>query len=197
MRMQRSLGVTIGIVVAAVTLMAPSALATQPGVSPVSQTVTQPYHCTTPLGDADLSATVTGKAVIKGSKISLKAVKYSVTNSVGLSLTIDHVMVWTPDPGKKAAKYVDGSVKVGKKPAGWKAGHDSSGVFASFPGSQTVANGDDITTAPLSAKYKAKGASGTVVDFVAGDVTLHVSSPLSGTVSCTPDPAETFASVTE
>jgi hypothetical protein len=197
MRMQRSLGLGGGIALAALTLVAPTAMATHASASQPASTITQPYHCATPLGDADLDATVSGKAVIKGSKISLKSVKYSVTNGIGLSMTVDHVMVWTPDPGKKVARYIDGSVKIAKKPAGWKAGHDATGIFASFPGSQTVKNGDDITVAALSAKYKAKGASGTVVNFVPGDVMLHVSSPLSGDVSCTPDPPQTFASVTE
>lgn len=180
----------------ALALIAPTADATQASTTNAAPTIAQAYSCTTPIGDIDLSGTVTGKATIKGKKISLKKVQYAVTNSVGLDLTIDSIKVYVPDPGS-AAPYKANSVKIAKKPKGWKAGHDATGIFASFAGSEVVANGDNVTVAALSAGYTAKGAKGTVVDFVPGDVTFHVSSPIAGDVSCTPDSPGTFASVTE
>jgi hypothetical protein len=196
MRMKLGYGAAAASVFA-LALIGPSAVAAHAGGSHASPAITQPYSCDTPIGPVDLTGTVTGKATIKGTKISLKSVKYSVTNSTGFALTIDHVNVSTPDPSQTDAPYKDGSVKVSKKPKGWKAGHDSVGVFASFKGSQDIANGADVSVAATSAQYKSKGASGTVVDFKPGDVTFHVSAPIAGDVSCTPNPAGTFASVTE
>ena len=197
--MRRTLGpIAAGSTLLIVAVGAPLATATPAGRGHVDPAITQSYTCRTPLGDLGLAGRVTGKASIEGSTITLKKVKYAVTNAAGLSLTLDHIKVWTPDPASKAAKYKSDSVKVAGSPAGWKAGHDAGGVFASFAGSQTVNDGDDLTVAALSATYKAKGASGTVVDFHPGPVTFHVSQPISGDVTCTPDePVGTFASVTE
>ena len=182
----------------AVALVAPSATAARVATPHASPTITQTYTCNTPIGDVSLSGTVTGKATLSGKTISLKNVKYAVTNSVGLDLTIDHIKVSTPDPSKKNAPYKAGTVKVGKTPAGWKAGHDATGSFASFKGSQVVANGDNVTVAPLSAQYSAKGPKGTKIKFTPGPVTFHVSSPVAGDVSCAPDkPVGVFAQVTE
>lgn len=68
-------------------------------------------------------------------KFSLKNVEYSVTDSVGVSLTVDHIRVSTPDPSQENAPYTDGSVKIAKKPAGWRAGHNST-----TPGHPTAAS---------------------------------------------------------
>lgn len=192
----------VGLGVAAVASLAVAGLApaasARPAVHQVRPAITQSYTCQTPVGDANLSGTVTGKASIKKGVIKLKKVVFAITNSVGLDLVVDHVKVSVADPDHAAAPYKKNSAKTAKKPTGWQAGHDSGGVFASHVGSMTIANGANVTSAALSAKYLVKGSHGTEIDFQPGAFSFHVSSPISGDVSCTPDsPVGTFASVTE
>jgi hypothetical protein len=197
------MNVKLGLGVAAVTTLAvaavaPAASARPAGARSVHPTITQAYTCHTPIGDIGLSGTVTGKAKIKKGTIKLSKVIYSIKNTTGFDLVVDSVKIWTPDPSQSSAPYKKGSVKVAKKPKGWKAGHDSVGIFASHAKSMTIANNDDVTSAALGAKYKVKGEPGTEIDFQPGDVTFHVSAPIEGDVSCSPDdPVGTFASVTE
>lgn len=181
----------------AVVTVAPSAGAVQAAAPAIAPQLTQSYTCTTPIGDVTITADITGKATVKKGKILLKNVTYSINNDLGFDLVIDNVKVSVPDPSKKIAPYVDGSVKVAKDPSGWKAGHDKAGIFALYKRTQTVTNGSSVDVAALSATYTAKGRKGTVVEFKAGTVTFHVQSPVEGDVVCTPDaPAGTFASVT-
>lgn len=196
MRITHSAGAALAAValVAAVAPVAAGATAPSHGVTP---RIDQSYTCHTPVGDESFTIGVTGKATIKGSRISLKKVLYTVTNDLGLSITVKKVKVHVPDPAKSLATYKKNSAKVSKKPAGWQAGHDSSGIFAYYPGSQTVPDGKTVSIAALSAKYKAKGAKGDEVDFQPGDLSFTLTSPIQGDVTCTADdPVGTFASVT-
>jgi hypothetical protein len=191
----------LGVAVAAslvVAAVAPAASARPAVTHQVRPAITQSYTCSTPIGDISLSGTVTGKASIKSGTISLKKVVYAINNSVGFDLVVDHVKISTPDPSKSSAPYKKGSATTAKKPKGWKAGHDKVGIFASHAKSMTILNGQDVTSAALSAKYTVKGEPGTVIEFHPGDVTFHVTSPVEGDVTCMPDdPVGTFASVTE
>lgn len=181
----------------ALATVAPSAAAIQVAAPSVSPMLTQIYTCSTPIGDVSIFVDITGKATVKKGKVTLKNVTYSVNNDLGFDLVIDNVKVSVPDPSKKKAPYVDGSVKVAKDPKGWKAGHDKTGIFALYKGTQTVTNGSSVDVAALSATYSAQGPKGTLVEFKAGMVTFHAQSPVEGDVVCTPDdPAGTFASVT-
>lgn len=189
----------LGIAVAAgmaFAALAPSASAMPAGNA--HPTLDQSYTCHTPIGDETAIVTVTGKASIKGSKISLKKVVYSFDNNFGVDLTVEAVKASVPDPTTKVAQYKDGSAKAAKKPAGYKGGHDSTGAYVLHAGQLSVPNGSSIKTAALGAKYTATGAPGSEVDFQPGAVSFTVDSPISGTVSCTPDkPVGIIASVTE
>src|SRR6476620_5552492 len=79
----------VGAGAAVVTVLAVAMVAPQAGARPAvahaaAPAITQTYGCSTPVGDVDLTGTVTGKAKIKRGKINLSKVVYSVTNSVGL-----------------------------------------------------------------------------------------------------------------
>ncbi len=190
----------LGVAVAAtltLAIVAPSASAKPVADHQAAPAVSQTYDCTTPIGDINLTGTVTGRASIMGKSISLTKVKFAVTNSVGLDLVVENVKVYVPDPSKANAPYKKGSVTIATKPRGWKAGHDSTGIFALFKGQQTIKAGDNVTVAALGAQYTAKGAKGTKIHFASGTVTFTVDSPVSGDVTCTPSPAVTFARVTE
>jgi hypothetical protein len=172
-------------------------LATGVPSASASVTVTQPYTCATSLGNLAATAKVTGTASKIGTKINLKKVLFKVTNPTTFQLTVDHIKISVPDPSAAHAPYVARSAKVALTPAGWTAGHGTTGVFASFAGSQTIAAGATVANAALSASYKNAGPAGTVINFVPGQVSFHVSSPVSTTATCTPNGPMTFATVTE
>ncbi len=139
---------------------------------------------------------VSGGAAINSAHttVKLKNAVYTVTFNMGFTVTVTDVVLHVPDPS--GVSYKANSAKV--TTAGWTAGHDSNGAFASFAGPATVANGATIPSAALSAKYKLTGSAGTVVKFKPGLVTFTLTSPISASVVCTPNaPVGTFASVTE
>lgn len=165
-------------------------------------TISQPYSCSTTIGPLSETVSITGTATInKTTKvISLSGVVFTVNNTSGYSLTVNHVKLNVADPNKTSAPYKAGSAKVGTTPPGWTAGHGSTGAFALFAGSTTIANGATVSNAPLSAKYTDAGPAGTKISFKPGKVSFNLTSPsiAAGPVSCTPSaPVGTIASVTE
>jgi hypothetical protein len=190
----------LGVVAAAamtVAVAAPAANA-RPATTQAHPTISQSYTCQTPLGPESEAFTVTGKASIKGKKITLSKVVYSITNNFGVDLTVSKIKVSVPDPTTKVATYNSGSVTAAKKPKGYKPGHDATGSFVDHNGSMDVANGATIKTAALGATYTATGPKGSQVVFQPGALSFHVTSPVQGDVTCTPDkPVGTIATVTE
>jgi hypothetical protein len=161
---------------------------------------TQAYSCSTPIGTQSSNVTVAGSASINTTtkKISLTGVKFTITNTFGVTFSANNVKISIPDPNKTSAPYVAGSAKVATSPAGWTAGHDSTGVFALHSGTITVANGQTVSNAALSAKYSDKGPAGKVIKFHPGTVSFSLTSPITGSVTCHPTaPVITIASVTE
>ena len=140
----------------------------------------QSYTCSTPIGDVTLIGTVTGKAKIKGKTISLKKVVYSITNSVGLDLTVDHVKISTPDPSPASAPYKKGSVKVPRSPRGGRPVTTRREYSPRYAKSMTIKAGDDVTSAPFSAKYTAKVDRAPRSTSSPGDVSFNVSAPVAG-----------------
>ncbi len=165
-----------------------------------SPDVSAGYSCSTPIGTESANVTVVGTASVANGIIGLKNVKFTITDNLGFSLTIDNVKVHVPDPNKVSAPYRAHSAKVGSAPAGWTAGHDTHGLFALHSASITVANGMTVSNAALSGKYTDKGPAGTVIAFKPGLVSFKVTSPItiSGSATCTPTtPVPKIASVTE
>ena len=177
------------------------ATADSPAVAPA--TVSQTYSCSVIGTTQTGTATVMGKAVIVTSttgvkSISLTGVVFSITNSFGLTATVNTIKIHLLDPNKISAPYILNSAKAGTTPPGWTAGHDTTGTFLLFSGSTTFASGTTKRTAALRARYRDKGPRGTVIAFHPGNVTFSVTSPVVGSASCTPSGTlTTIASVTE
>lgn len=170
------------------------------GAAPAGAASTQAYSCSTPIGTESGTATISGKAVLNATTkvITLSAVKFSIKNTFGLTISGNNIKVSVPDPNTTSAPYITGSAKVATTPAGWTAGHGTTGLFALHKGTLTFANGSTISNAALSGRYKDKGPKGTVISFKPGTVSFNLTSPISGTVTCTPSgTVVTFASVTE
>jgi hypothetical protein len=166
-----------------------------------ASTITQAYTCATPLGSESGSVTVAGSAALNATTntIKLSGVKFTIHNPLSTTaISADHIVVRVPDPNNTSAPYVAGSAKVAARPPGWKAGHSTTGVFASHAGTLTLPAAGTLSNAALSATYSDKGPKGTVVSFKPGKVTFDLTSPITGSVACTPTaPVGTFASVTE
>jgi hypothetical protein len=179
-------------VVAGAAFVVPSFATVSTAATPGS--LSQSYTCAGGGASEVGTAVVSGKAAVNSTHtaIKLKNAMYAVTNSTGLTATVTNVVLHVPDPS--GVTYKNGSATV--TTAGWTAGHDSNGAFASFAGPATIAAGATIPSAPLSAKYKVSSAAGTVVKFHPGLVTFTVTSPFSFKVVCTPNaPVGTFTSV--
>jgi hypothetical protein len=163
-------------------------------------TISQAYSCSSPVGTLSASVKVAGAAALNstGSAIILSKVKFTITNPTTTTISADHIVVTVPDPNPTSAPYKAGTAKVASTPAGWTAGHNTSGVFAEHTGTITLAGGGTVSNAALSARYANKGPHGTVISYKPGPVSFDLTSPISGPVSCTPNPpVGTFASVTE
>jgi hypothetical protein len=173
----------------AVFMLAPPASATQH--------ITQSYTCS-PGGAASITIVGTATETETNETISLTGVKFTVTNSFGVTITAKNIQVNVPDPNNTSAPYIAGSAAVATTPPGWTAGHGTGGIFALHAGNITLANGATLSNAALRAKYKDKGPVGTVIKWVGGTVTLQVISPIVASVTCTPNaPLMTVTSVTE
>jgi hypothetical protein len=162
--------------------------------------VTQPYTCNAGGATVQASATVTGKAAENSTSTAIKLtnVVFKVTNTFGVgTVTVNHIKVSVPDPNTTSAPYVANSVAVAASPAGWTAGHDATGAFASFAGSKTVPTNGTVANAALKAKYKDKGPVGTVINYVPGQISFNITSPITATATCTATAPMTFATVTE
>lgn len=163
-------------------------------------TITQAYSCSSPIGTLSASVRVSGSAALNstGKSINLSRVKFTVTNPTSTTISADNIVVTVRDPNKTAAPYKAGTAKVASTPPGWTAGHNASGVFAKHAGTVTLAGGGTVSNAALSASYANQGSSGTVISYKPGAVSFNLTSPIPGTVTCTPTaPVKRFASVTE
>jgi hypothetical protein len=176
--------------------------AASPDVSFAS--VSQTYHCKIgTIITQNVTATVSGKAAIVTSKTNVKtvhlsAVVFKFTNSFGTTATISNVKMSVPDPNVTSAPYIANSAHAGTTPAGWTAGHDSTGAYLFFAGSATIANGATESSAALRATYKDKGPAGTAIAFHPGAISFMVTAPVSDPATCTATaPIKTIASVTE
>ena len=189
----RSIAVSVSLVGVGLTASVASA-------TPAVAAASQGYSCSTPVGTQSGTATVAGKATLNATTkvISLSGVKVSIKNTFGVTVSGNNVKIVVPDPNTTSAPYVANSAKVATTPAGWTAGHATSGIFALHAGNVTFASGSTLSNAALSARYKDKGPKGTVVKFTPGPISFNLTSPISGTVTCTPTaPIVTIASVTE
>jgi hypothetical protein len=171
------------------------------GVPPAAaSTINQSYFCNAGFETFTETNSVTGTARLNATTkvISVNGVVFTFINNTITAFTGNGLKMYVPDPNKTSAPYKTASAKAGTTPPGWTAGHDATGVFALFAGSFSIAPGGKMTNAPLSASYIDKGPKGTKISFKPGRITFKQTSPISGTVSCTPNsPVGIFASVTE
>ncbi|HXX90220.1 MAG TPA: hypothetical protein VEI83_08365 [Acidimicrobiales bacterium] len=171
------------------------------GVAPAGATTTQGYSCSAIDGvKPAVNATVTAKATIdKTTKvISLTGVVFKLRNTFGVTATIDDIRFYVNDPNSTSAPYVAGSAAAAGVPAGWAAGHDSSGLYVVYAGSQTFKSLATLTTAALSAGYSDLGPAKTAIKFTVGTITFDVTAPVQAPVTCTPKtPEKVITQVTE
>ena len=163
-----------------------------------SDSVTQRYRCSTPVGGIGEDGTVSGSVREASGSLQLSKVTYTFLNNFGTGVTINKIRFSVPDPNQDSAPYEDGSATVSGKPTGWSAGHTKDGIFEYFKGTQDVADGAAIPVPQLSASYTDAGPKGTLVEWKPGAFSFNVKSPDAGLISCTPKkPVQTFASFQE
>jgi hypothetical protein len=165
-----------------------------------ASTITQSYFCNAIFETFTETNSVTGTARLNATTkvISVSGVVFTFNNNTLSPLTGNGLKMYVPDPNKTSAPYKAFSAKAGTTPPGWTAGHDATGVFALFAGNFSIPPAGKMSNAPLSASYIDKGPKGTKISFKPGRITFKQTSPISGTVNCTPNtPVGTFASVTE
>jgi hypothetical protein len=162
-------------------------------------TITQGFHCTTPVGDIDEDIQVDGNALDGGrGKLLLTGVTFAFLNNFGVDVTIDKIRFWVPDPNQDSAPYKPGSASVSEQPKGWRAGHKGAGLFEYFAGTQVLADGATLEVPSLGAAYRNRGPRGTVIKWKPGEFSFNVESPDPGLIDCTPvKPIQTFASIKE
>jgi hypothetical protein len=169
-----------------------SQLFKQASSAPVS--VRQAYTCSP--GGAQ-TATISGKAQVSNStgQVVLSQVTFAITNPLGMTATVSGAMVHVPDPDPIAAPYVVGSATVAAR-RGWRAGHDSGGLYVSFSGSLTLGPGETVSTPPFGATYTKAGPAGTNLAWQPGSGSFSTSAPSPAVVNCSPtDPVGVFARV--
>ncbi len=189
---------TLASVAVGATLVAPSADGMSAPAGRLAS-ITQKFHCTTPVGDINENITVTGSAKASHAQLLLRRVTFTFLNDFGTDVTINKIRFSVPDPDQVNAHYQAGSAAVTKSPKGWTAGHKGvTGIFMYYPGTQVLANGGIIEVPQLSASYAASGPKGTLVEWKPGDFSFNLKSPDAGVISCSPQkPIQTFASITE
>jgi hypothetical protein len=148
--------------------------------------IRQTYTCTSGSLTVNEDVTVSGQAKSNSTthQVKLSKVTYAVTNPTGTTATITAARLYVPDSDPTNTPYVNGSAAVASA-AGWTAGHDSNGIYASFAGTLTVGPGQTITSPALSASYAENGPTGTKVQFHPGPGSITFSSP-AGSYSCHP-----------
>lgn len=144
----------------------------------------QAYSCSS---GTTQDATVSGRAraISLTGQVQLSQVTFTITNPTSTTATVTAATVHVPDPDPAHTPYVSGSAAVAAA-SGWTAGHDSSGVYASFSGSLTIGPGQTISTPALSASYTEGGPTGTKVTFEPGAASVTISSPVAASVTCSP-----------
>jgi hypothetical protein len=163
-----------------------------------SASVTQKYRCATPVGPVGEDIIVSGTASASHGQLALGKVTFEFLNNFGTDVTINKIRFVVPDPDRANAPYQQGSAKVDSKPKGWTAGHQASGIFEFYAGTQVLADGATIAVPGLSAAYRAAGPKGTLVEWKPGPFSFNVKSPDPGLIACKPKaPVKTFASVQE
>jgi hypothetical protein len=187
-----------GGLIAGATVVAPIVPIMPIAAASASTNVSAAYSCSIAGTTEAVTISVTGTATKTATTVNVKNVVFTVTNSFGITATISNIKVHVLDPNKTSAPFKAGSAHVAKTPAGWTAGHDSTGAFALFKGSTTIANGATVSNAALGAGYTNAGPTGTKISFKPAKVSFNVTSPITATVTCTPTkPVPVFASVTE
>lgn len=170
------------------------------GVAPAGAAVTQNFKCT-PIGTVTPSFNVSESATASINKttkmITLSNATFTVRNTFGVSATVNSIKFEITDPNNTSAPYIANSVKVATSPTGWVAGHDT-GIFAEHAGSEVFKALATLKNAALSAKYTDAGPVKTVINFIAGNFTFNITSPVQQAETCTPTaPAKIIAHVAE